>query len=70
MRSFVAFAATLASTLALAKLSSRDATPLTADAIETYVPYAQFARAAYCVNNSTTWNCGGEPTPTRGESWG
>ena len=70
MRSFVAFAATLVSTLALAELSSRDATPLTADAIETYVPYAQFARAAYCVNNSTTWGCGGEPALTRGESWG
>ncbi|KAL1660339.1 Alpha/Beta hydrolase protein [Schizophyllum commune] len=53
-----AFGATLASALACASSSRRDATPLTADAIESYVSYAQFARAAYCVNNSTTWDCG------------
>ncbi|KAI5899047.1 alpha/beta-hydrolase [Schizophyllum commune H4-8] len=58
MLTFTAFGALLASNLVIVDLSGRDATPLSLDAIESYMPYAQLARAAYCVGNSTTWDYG------------
>ncbi|KAL1727739.1 Alpha/Beta hydrolase protein [Schizophyllum commune] len=53
-----AFSVMLASALACTSSSRRDAAPLSADVVESYIPYAQFARAAYCLSNSITWDCG------------
>uniref|UniRef100_D8PUP1 Fungal lipase-type domain-containing protein n=1 Tax=Schizophyllum commune (strain H4-8 / FGSC 9210) TaxID=578458 RepID=D8PUP1_SCHCM len=54
----VTLGALLVSTLVLAKLSGRDATPLSADAIDSYIPYAELSRAAYCLGDLATWDCG------------
>ncbi|KAI4525727.1 alpha/beta-hydrolase [Schizophyllum commune Loenen D] len=58
MPAFFAFAVTLVSTVAHAKLSGRDATPLSSSDIERYIPYAELARAAYCLGDSDTWDYG------------
>ncbi|KAL1681061.1 Alpha/Beta hydrolase protein [Schizophyllum commune] len=58
MPALFAFAVTLVSTVAHAKSSGRDATPLSSSDIERYIPYAELARAAYCLSNSITWDCG------------
>ncbi|KAL1754852.1 Alpha/Beta hydrolase protein [Schizophyllum commune] len=57
MPALFAFAVTLVSTVAHAKLSG-DATPLSSSDIEGYIPYAELARAAYCLGNSDTWDHG------------
>ncbi|KAL1691642.1 hypothetical protein GGG16DRAFT_124783 [Schizophyllum commune] len=58
MPALLAFAVMLVSTVAHAKLSGRDATPLSLSDIEGYIPYAELAREAYCLSNSITWDCG------------
>ncbi|KAL1715732.1 Alpha/Beta hydrolase protein [Schizophyllum commune] len=58
MPALFAFAVALVSTVAHAKLSGRDATPLSSSDIERYIPYAELARAAYCLGDSDTWDYG------------
>ncbi|KAL1742186.1 Alpha/Beta hydrolase protein [Schizophyllum fasciatum] len=51
------FAALIASGRCAA-FSRRDATPLSSGSIESYTPYANFAKAAYCLRGSQDWDCG------------
>ena len=66
MPALLAFAVMLVSTVAHAKLSGRDATPLSSSDIERYTPYAELARAAYCLGDSDTWDYGGGPSDSFG----